>query len=228
MNTRSTLSLLVLTAIILAALPLAGCPDSHDGDGDGGRDAPAVDSATRADAPDERVTCGPTLCDLGDVCCNESCGICTAPEGACSAIACVPSCDAQDANGEGACEAELGVVWRGDYCSSISGCSCVGADCANLYESVDACLSAHRDCERLCGTLTWGGVPGCLADELCDYPDDSYCGGDDSGGVCVPRPTDCPLPGGVPVCGCDGTDYEDECLANLAGADVAGFGSCDD
>jgi len=222
MNTPSKLGLL-----LLVALALPGCPDSHGEDHDAGTDAPAIDSAIGADAPpDPRVTCGTALCDLGDVCCNESCGICTAPGGVCSALACVPTCDPQEARGEGGCEVEIGVVWRGGYCSSISGCSCVGDDCGNLYDSVEACLTAHRDCDRFCGALTFEGVPGCLPSELCDFPDGSFCGGDDSGGVCVPRPTDCLLPGGVPVCGCDSNDYDDECLANLAGTDVAGFGSC--
>ena len=34
--------------------------------------------------------CGPALCPAGQVCCNESCGICTPPDGACILIACVP------------------------------------------------------------------------------------------------------------------------------------------
>lgn len=224
---KQLLKQLLKLSLLLAGLTLAGCPDSH-GNGDAGTDAPASDSAEGHDAPATREPCGTALCDFGEVCCNASCGICTPPDGVCSAIACEPSCDAQEARGEGGCEAELGVVWRGGYCSSISGCSCVGADCDALYESVEACLAAHRECDRFCGTLTSEGVPGCLDDELCDYPDDSFCGGDDSGGVCVARPTDCPLPGGVTVCGCDGNDYDDECLANLAGTDVAALGSCFD
>jgi hypothetical protein len=38
--------------------------------------------------PEEAVTCGPTLCPVGQVCCNASCGICTEPEGSCIQIAC--------------------------------------------------------------------------------------------------------------------------------------------
>jgi len=34
------------------------------------------------------VTCGPTICPAGLVCCNESCGICTEPGGVCIQIAC--------------------------------------------------------------------------------------------------------------------------------------------
>jgi hypothetical protein len=35
------------------------------------------------------VPCGPTTCPPGQVCCNESCGICTPPDGMCIMIACV-------------------------------------------------------------------------------------------------------------------------------------------
>jgi hypothetical protein len=38
--------------------------------------------------PEEAVTCGPTVCPVGQVCCNASCGICTEPGGVCIQIAC--------------------------------------------------------------------------------------------------------------------------------------------
>lgn len=44
--------------------------------------------------------------------------------------------------------------------------------------------------------------------------------------MCVPRPTECSEPGGVPVCGCDGNDYLTECSARLAGTDMAHYGAC--
>lgn len=34
--------------------------------------------------------CGPSVCAAGQVCCNESCGVCTPPDGACTQQACVP------------------------------------------------------------------------------------------------------------------------------------------
>ncbi|MBX7191647.1 MAG: hypothetical protein K1X94_06300 [Sandaracinaceae bacterium] len=73
-----------------------------------------------------------------------------------------------------------------------------------------------------------GGFAGttCAPTEYCDYPDGSYCGGDDSTGVCRPRPTECPDPGGVTVCGCDGTEYIGECSAYLVGVDVSAIGPC--
>ena len=33
-------------------------------------------------------TCGDVVCNVGQVCCNESCSICTAPNEDCAAIAC--------------------------------------------------------------------------------------------------------------------------------------------
>src|SRR5690606_3409401 len=38
------------------------------------------------------VQCGPTVCGLGTVCCNASCGICAAPGAECPAIACAEDC----------------------------------------------------------------------------------------------------------------------------------------
>ena len=40
--------------------------------------------------PANTVPCGPSVCRNGDVCCNESCGICTPPDGVCTQQACTP------------------------------------------------------------------------------------------------------------------------------------------
>ena len=65
----------------------------------------------------------------------------------------------------------------------------------------------------------------CRAGEWCDFPDGSFCGGDDSPGVCRSRPEGCDLLYD-PVCGCDGNTYGNECAANMAGVDVASRGEC--
>lgn len=67
-----------------------------------------------------------------------------------------------------------------------------------------------------------GGIPctleePCADDMLCDYPDD-LCG-NGANGVCVIAPPFCP-PGVIPVCGCDGVDYDNACFALFAGTDV--------
>lgn len=70
----------------------------------------------------------------------------------------------------------------------------------------------------ICGGLAENGSPTCDDDAWCDYPDASFCGGDDSTGLCRPRPLDCSESGPV-VCGCDGEAYTNVCYANLAGND---------
>jgi len=97
------------------------------------------------------VSCGPNTCDVGQVCCNASCGTCTPPGGGCAAVEClgpigVGLCAALDATGEGPCEAELGFTFDGSACRAISGCSCVGADCAKLYDTAEACEAAFASC----------------------------------------------------------------------------------
>lgn len=65
----------------LLFLSLAGCQRVHVGTHDGG-----------AEDAGERVRCGPVTCEQGQVCCNASCGICTAPGGTCVEIACTTEC----------------------------------------------------------------------------------------------------------------------------------------
>lgn len=55
-------------------------------------------------------------------------------------------CDAQDARGEGACEAIIGVAWNGTDCEYLSGCSCAGSDCEELYGDYEACIADHTEC----------------------------------------------------------------------------------
>lgn len=199
-----------MRSLALALALVAGCAESHGRAPDAGGEP-----------------CGPVTCGEGTYCCNASCGVCVPPGTGCYDVACVDgggACAAQDAVAEGPCEAELGVVWTGYGCRTISGCTCAGADCGALFGSAEACVAAHPGCARLCGTR--GGLD-CLPSELCDYTDGAFCGGDDSGGTCVARPTECAEPGGVPVCGCDRRDYFDACSAQVAGVDVMHLGPCD-
>lgn len=107
------------------------------------------------------------------------------------------------------------------------GTSCCNASCGICTPPGVGCPAIACDDAgpgpRVCGGLGGGS---CNANEYCDYPDGSYCGGDDSTGICRPRPMGCPDPGGVPVCGCDGRDYLTECSAYLTGIDVAHVGTC--
>lgn len=190
-------------AILLAALAFAGCSQSHGGGG---------------------TPCGPTTCEVGTVCCNSSCGICVAPGGGCPAVYCEPDAGPPEDAGGLVCGDEICGV--GARC--CSGCSASESYCAPLGEPCPrpACLDAGVDGgpARSCGGWT-GAV--CEPGELCDYPPGSYCGGDDSLGVCRPRPDACPLPSCIPVCGCDGQTYCSPCDANANGTSVAREGACE-
>lgn len=111
----------------------------------------------------------------------------------------------------------IGVVWDGDSCTTLSGCSCEGADCDDLYDSQRECQRDNIECGATVRCGGFGGIQ-CPDDMYCDFPQNS-CGGDDSSGECKPRPTACPEVIDE-VCGCDGQIHTNECFANASGVDI--------
>lgn len=55
-------------------------------------------------------------------------------------------CRRQDARGSGRCALFFGYAWNGRECSGISGCTCLGTDCGDLYSSLNECRRAHAEC----------------------------------------------------------------------------------
>lgn len=173
-----------------------------------------------SDCPDDCPgVCG---CDGGDYCnaCQaRSGGTDVASTGSCTP----PPCEAMDARGEGLCDVTLGFAYDGGRCVGIH-CTCVGTDCDSLYGSSEDCEAAYAPCLF----TSCGGFIGatCTRDEYCDYPDGAFCGAADGSGVCRPTPSDCTGEPDAAVCACDGTTYDNACLAYMAGYDVSSSGPC--
>jgi hypothetical protein len=85
--------------------------------------APAPIETVKPDptlTPRPLVKCGWNTCAVGDVCCNESCGICTKPGGFCTQQFCTPTkCGRTEcAGGQVCCNASCGICTPpGGFCT---------------------------------------------------------------------------------------------------------------
>lgn len=73
------------------------------------------------------------------------------------------------------------------------------------------------------GTTGGAGCGACAPDEYCNWPDGA-CGPPEAG-ECTPKPDGC---GDIymPVCGCDGAVYPNDCAAATAGIDITSVDKC--
>ncbi|MDX2009345.1 MAG: hypothetical protein SFW67_04095 [Myxococcaceae bacterium] len=118
----------------------------------------------------------------------------------------------------------------GVSCGASSQCR-AGETCCSL---TGKCFSPNESWR--CAPLADGGVLDCASDTECGpsgigggAAGPSYCAGDQCGapGKCMPLVSSRACPGTVvPVCGCDGKDYLNECWARASGTRVATPAPC--
>jgi hypothetical protein len=149
----------------------------------------------------ESLECG-RECIKGETS-DDGCNSCTCSGGqwACTAMVCPP--DELECESGATKEAE-------DGCNT---CTC--------REGTWACT------EQVCQSARCGGLLGasCAPGEYCHYGAMDMCGATDAQGQCrlVPELCDALL---APVCGCDGKDYSNACVANRNETSVASEGRC--
>jgi hypothetical protein len=145
---------------------------------------------------------------------------------------------------------------RGEYCQYAPDALCGAADqtgvctpipmaCEDIYDPVCGCddKTYGNACEAAvagvsvaskgeCGPVdlpatACGARLGntCARGEYCNYPPSAICGRADGTGVCAPIPGGCTKEYS-PVCGCDGNNYGNACMAAAAGISVDYTGEC--
>lgn len=109
------------------------------------------------------------------------------------------------------------------YIDPVCGCDQVTYSNPCFADMAGASIDHWGACRSGCGRPN---DPPCPNASFCKFAPGA-CGPTPEGGFCTPRPTACPDVW-LPVCGCDGTTYGNECDADAAGVSVRHPGECDD
>ncbi len=225
----------------------AGVPDGSVGDA-GSPDAGGC--STSADC-DSSQYCAATGCD-GQGSCQarpQTCPGYVMPVCGCDGITYGNSCDADEAGvrvaNDGACSSPGGSCesnaecvssqyCAGEGCHSVGYCQTIPQQCSGNLAPVCGCdgntygnaCEAAKASERIASNGACSSPQtNCLTNADCTASE--YCAGAgcDVEGTCEARPQVCSS-NVAPVCGCDGTTYDNACDAAEAGVRVASNGAC--
>ncbi len=154
----------------------------------------------------------------------------TCPEGFVCHYA--PSALCGESGAEGACF-PMPTTCTKDY-SPV--CGCDGRTYVNICVAHSHGVSPRQsgECSSDAALDAVGGScgPGSAADScsqglFCKYSEAQYCGEVAGPGVCETKPTVCTKEW-APVCGCDGRNYSNDCVAHSHGASIRHRGLCQD
>ena len=137
-----------------------------------------------------------------------------------------------DGDGDGDRNGERGPIAVADLSGSCADTECDGpapegncwcdedcthhADCCDDY--VHACAGDRRTCGGFIGDA-------CERPTFCRYAPSDMCGTGDQIGTCFRVPDSC-TDEVAAVCGCDGQNYDNACLAAMVGTSVLSDGPC--
>ena len=149
-------------------------------------------------------------------------------------LTCVDIPDSCDPNSGGAdCPGVCVINQNEPFCGGIAGPHCpAGYTCVDLptdecdpsqggADCFGVCVEDAPPCGEVCGGFA--GIPCDDPNEFCKLPEGHCCC--DFTGTCTPIPQACPDVW-IPVCGCDGVTYGNECDADAAGVSVDYRGEC--
>lgn len=144
-----------------------------------------------------------------------------------------PEAECGESGGKGACF-PIPTACTKDY-SPVCGCDgrtyvnvCVAHSHGVSPRHSGQCAGAGAAEGAAAGTCGKGGATASCAPGLfCNYTEAQFCGEQSGPGECMKKPTVCTKEW-APVCGCDGRNYSNDCVAHSHGAAIRHRGLCQD